>query len=216
MLITIEPHGIFWSYFAYLYILTLCKTFYHLYRLASIGMYIFAEALQYFISAHGNNILYFLHKWRASMYGFYKYKKQYKNIIHIIHMHSTNNASIDVLSNRNILLETMNKFHCKSKTLTLLIICNKIAEFYLHQIISYAKFNEISITAMVHVSSASAQLLQLTFGHVNKGTQTANIKTRPNSALYLRRRCTSPMCEQSICKVQIYRNEIKLHPNYTV
>ena len=79
-----------------------------------------------------------------------------KNIIHIIHMHSTNNASIDVLSNRNILLETMNKFQCKSKTFTLLIICNKITEFYLHQIISYAKFNKISIAAMVRVSSASA------------------------------------------------------------
>ena len=41
------------------------------------------------------------------------------------------------------------------------------------------------------------------------------LQTRLNSALGLRRRCTS-MCEQSMCKVQIYRNEIRLHPNYTM
>ena len=41
------------------------------------------------------------------------------------------------------------------------------------------------------------------------------LRTRPNSALDLRRRCTS-LCEQSICKVQIYRNEIRLHPNNTM
>ena len=40
-------------------------------------------------------------------------------------------------------------------------------------------------------------------------------KTRPNSALDLCRQCTL-VCEQSICKVQIYRNEIRLHPNYTM
>ena len=34
-------------------------------------------------------------------------------------------------------------------------------------------------------------------------------ETRPNSALDLRRGCIS-VCEQSICKVQIYRNEIRL------
>ena len=35
-------------------------------------------------------------------------------------------------------------------------------------------------------------------------------RTRSNSALDLRRGCIS-VCEQSICKVQIYRNEIRLH-----
>ena len=40
-------------------------------------------------------------------------------------------------------------------------------------------------------------------------------RTRPNSALDLRRLRTS-VCEQSICKVQIYRNEIRLHLNYTM
>ena len=35
-------------------------------------------------------------------------------------------------------------------------------------------------------------------------------ETRPNSALDLRRGCIS-VCEQSICKVQIYRNEIRVH-----
>ena len=40
-------------------------------------------------------------------------------------------------------------------------------------------------------------------------------ETRPNSVLDLRRRCTS-VCKQSICKVQIFRNEIRLHPNYTM
>ena len=39
--------------------------------------------------------------------------------------------------------------------------------------------------------------------------------TRPNSALDLRRRCTSA-CEQSICIVQIYRNKIWLHQYYTM
>ena len=40
------------------------------------------------------------------------------------------------------------------------------------------------------------------------------------SALDLRRRCTSSMCERSICKIQIYRNEICLssilNTNYTM
>ena len=40
--------------------------------------------------------------------------------------------------------------------------------------------------------------------------------TRPNSALEHRRRCTSSMCEKSICKIQIYRNEIRLHPNFAM
>ena len=40
--------------------------------------------------------------------------------------------------------------------------------------------------------------------------------TLPNSALDLRRRSTSSMCEKLICKVQIYRNEIRLHTNYTM
>ena len=35
-------------------------------------------------------------------------------------------------------------------------------------------------------------------------------KTRPNSALDLRRGCIS-VCEQSMCKVQIYKNEIRIH-----
>ena len=38
---------------------------------------------------------------------------------------------------------------------------------YLHQVISYARSNEILIAAMAHVLSASAQLLQLTVGHLN-------------------------------------------------
>ena len=43
-------------------------------------------------------------------------------------------------------------------------------------------------------------------------TQFAKISSNksPNSALDLRRGCIS-VCEQSICKVQIYRNEIRLH-----
>ena len=40
--------------------------------------------------------------------------------------------------------------------------------------------------------------------------------TRPNSALDLCRGCTSLMCLQSICKVQINRNEIRLHPKFTM
>ena len=44
MLITLEPHGIFFAKVAYLYILTLskhlCKTFFDHYRLALCGMYI--------------------------------------------------------------------------------------------------------------------------------------------------------------------------------
>ena len=39
------------------------------------------------------------------------------------------------------------------------------------------------------------------------------ITKRPNSAQDLRRQCTSSMCEQSLCKVLIQRNEISL--NYT-
>ena len=42
------------------------------------------------------------------------------------------------------------------------------------------------------------------------------LKTRPNSALDLRRGSKSSMCKQSICKVQINRNEIRLHPNFAM
>ena len=42
------------------------------------------------------------------------------------------------------------------------------------------------------------------------------MKPDQNSALDLRHWCTFSMCEQSICEVQIYRNEIRLHPNYTM
>ena len=41
-------------------------------------------------------------------------------------------------------------------------------------------------------------------------------KTRPNSALDLRRGSKLSMCKQSICKVQINRNEIRLHPNFAM
>ena len=60
-----------------------------------------------------------------------------------IHMYNTNNASIVVLQSRNILLDSMHKFHCKSKTLIFLIICNEIPEIYLHKILSYARSNDI-------------------------------------------------------------------------
>ena len=56
---------------------------------------------------------------------------------------------------------------------------------------------------------------------LNAGTKKAPpIVTRPNSALDLLRKPTSSMCEQSISKVQIYRNDIclsyRLHTNYTM
>ena len=82
-------------------------------------------------------------------------------------MYNTKNVSIDLLSNRNMLLDNMNNFKCKSKELTLLIICTEIPAICLYQMISYAMSNEISIAAMIHVSSASVQLLQLAVGHVN-------------------------------------------------
>ena len=46
-------------------------------------------------------------------------------------------------------------------------------------------------------------------------TEKSGTLKNKNSALDLRRQCTS-VCEQSICKVQIYRNEIRLHQNYTM
>ena len=58
-------------------------------------------------------------------------------------MHSTIKAYIDVISNWSILLDNMNKFHCKSNTLTLLKIWNGIPEIYLHQINLYARSNVI-------------------------------------------------------------------------
>ena len=58
-------------------------------------------------------------------------------------------------------------FIFKSKRLTLLIICNDIPELYLYQIITHARSNAIPFATMVHMSSASAQLLQLTVGQAN-------------------------------------------------
>ena len=54
-------------------------------------------------------------------------------------------------------------FIFKSKRLTLLIICNDIPELYKYQITTHARSNAIPFATMVHMSSASAQLLQLTY-----------------------------------------------------
>ena len=98
-------------------------------------------------------------------------------------------------------------FHCMLSVILIIIINMKCIIKTLA--ISYATNSMFLAARSVYVTPVKWKQGKVRWEILKK-------KTRPNSALDVRRGSVSSMCKQSICKVQINRNEIGLHPNFAM
>ena len=104
-----------------------------------------------------------------------------------------------------LMLKTCHKYYCKIYYLSS-VLCTAIFNFCRQAI--YRKLTTENLVKHGFLRPQDMSLTETVTKFFFLWVQ-QNL-TRPNSALDLRRGCIS-VCEQSICKVQICRNEIRLH-----